>query len=175
MLEIGKMNPDSINVGRNDDSKAAWKATCCVSANVEITSPVPSAPTMNSDNASRSENQFPRMGNWNRTIAASTISAADASEIRKYGMVLPTTNENVSIGAIRTCSIVPTSFSRTIEMAVEMTAVIIRMYAISPGTRNSVLRSSGLYQMRGSTDTGGAALTAPGANDAPALRMMFVA
>ena len=32
-------------------------------------------------------------------------------------------NENVSIGAIRTCSIVPFSFSRTIESAVEITAV----------------------------------------------------
>ena len=55
------------------------------------------------------------------------ISAADASEMKKYGMLLPTTNENVSIGAIRTCSIVPLSFSRTIESAVEITAVIIRM------------------------------------------------
>ena len=31
----------------------------------------------------------------------------------------------MSIGAIRTCSMVPTSFSRTIDSAVEMTAVII--------------------------------------------------
>ena len=36
-------------------------------------------------------------------------------------------NEKVSIGAIRTCSIVPDSFSRTIESAVEVTAVIIAM------------------------------------------------
>ena len=31
------------------------------------------------------------------------------------------------IGAIRTCSIVPRSFSRTIESAVEMMAVIVAM------------------------------------------------
>ena len=55
------------------------------------------------------------------------MSAAEASEITKYGIVLPTTNENVSIGAIRTCSIVPLSFSRTIDSAVETTAVIIAM------------------------------------------------
>ena len=36
-------------------------------------------------------------------------------------------NESVSIGAMRTCSIVPTSFSRTIDSAVEATAVIIAM------------------------------------------------
>ena len=42
-------------------------------------------------------------------------------------MVLPTTNGSVPIGAMRTCSIVPRSFSRTIESAVETTAVIIAM------------------------------------------------
>jgi hypothetical protein len=50
---------------------------------------------------------------------------------------------------------VPRSFSRTTDSAVDTTAVIIEMYAISPGTRNSVLRSCGLYQMRGSTLTRG--------------------
>src|SRR5688572_31002701 len=59
-------------------------------------------------------------------------------------------NAGVEIGAIRICSIVPFSFSRTMESAVETTAVIIEMYAMRPGTRKSVLRSSGLYQMRGS-------------------------
>ena len=52
---------------------------------------------------------------------------------------------------------VPRSFSRTIESAVDTTAVIIVIYAIKPGTRNSVLRSSGLYQMRSSTERSGAA------------------
>ena len=55
------------------------------------------------------------------------MSAADPSEMMKYGMVLPMMNENVPIGAICTCSIVPTSFSRTIESAVEATAVIMAM------------------------------------------------
>ena len=36
-------------------------------------------------------------------------------------------NENVPIGAILTCSIVPNSFSRTIDSAVEATAVIMPM------------------------------------------------
>ena len=34
--------------------------------------------------------QLPRIGRPNSTIAASTISAAEASEITKYGIVLPT-------------------------------------------------------------------------------------
>ena len=52
---------------------------------------------------------------------------ADTSEMTKYGTVLPTTKEAASSGAIRTCSIVPRSFSRTIDSAVETTAVIIAM------------------------------------------------
>ena len=52
---------------------------------------------------------------------------ADTSDTTKYGIVLPTTNEAASSGAIRTCSIVPRSFSRTIDSAVETTAVIIAM------------------------------------------------
>ena len=67
---------------------------------------------------------------------------------------MPITKLVEPIGAMRTCSIVPRSFSRTTDSAVEMTAVIIAMYAMSPGTRNSVLRSSGLYQTRGSTEIG---------------------
>ena len=121
------MKPDSMIVGSSEISSAIWNATCCVSATVEISSPVPSAPTRNSDSASSSASQLPRIGRPNSTIDARMISAAEASEIRKYGMVLPTTNENVPIGAIRTCSIVPISFSRTIDSAVEATAVIIAM------------------------------------------------
>ena len=49
---------------------------------------------------------------------------------------------------------VPRSFSRTTDSAVETTAVIIAMNAMSPGTRKSVLRSCGLYQMRGSSVSG---------------------
>ena len=108
-------------------SSASWNATCCVSDAVEISSPVASAPIRNSDSATSSAIQEPRIGRPKSTIDARTMSAADAREIRKYGIVLPTTNENVSIGAIRTCSIVPISFSRTIESAVEATAVIIAM------------------------------------------------
>ena len=55
----------------------------------------------------------------------------------RYGSVLPTTNASVEMGAIRTCSIVPRSFSRTIDSAVEITAVIIEMNAMRPGTRKT--------------------------------------
>ena len=55
------------------------------------------------------------------------MSAADPSEMMKYGIVLPATKEKALSGAMRTCSIVPRSFSRTTDSAVDTTAVIIEM------------------------------------------------
>ncbi len=52
---------------------------------------------------------------------------AATNEITKYGRLLPTMNGSVPIGAMRTCSTVPRSFSRTTDSAVETTAVIIAM------------------------------------------------
>ena len=45
----------------------------------------------------------------------------------KCGSALPAMNGKVPIGAIRTCSIVPLSFSRTIDSDVEVTAISIVM------------------------------------------------
>src|SRR5439155_26632621 len=95
-----------------------------------------------------------RVGRSNNAIETTTMPRAEVSETTKYGMVLPRTNEAASSGAMRTCSIVPRSFSRTTDSAVDRTAVSIEMYAIRPGTRNSALRSSGLYHTRGSTVSG---------------------
>ena len=61
------------------------------------------------------------------TIEAKSTPSAETIEMTKYGRLLPTMNGSVPIGAIRTCSIVPRSFSRTTDSAVETTAVIIAM------------------------------------------------
>ena len=62
-----------------------------------------------------------------KAYKARTIPIPDTREMAKYGTVLPRTNIEASIGAMRTCSIVPRSFSRTIDNAVEMAAEIIAM------------------------------------------------
>ena len=51
----------------------------------------------------------------------------EMSETTKYGAVFPRTYGTGPIGDIRTCSIVPASFSRTIDSAVETTAVSMAM------------------------------------------------
>ena len=55
------------------------------------------------------------------------IISADTNEIARYGSVLPMMYGSGPIGAIRTCSMVPRSFSRTTDSAVDTTAVIIAM------------------------------------------------
>ena len=77
--------------------------------------------------ASDSSSHEPRIGRSKSAIATRMISSAEANESTRYGIVLPTTYAAGLTGDIRTCSIVPRSFSRTTESAVEMTAVIIAM------------------------------------------------
>ena len=60
-------------------------------------------------------------------MATRMINSADVKDRTRYGRVLPAINAAGPTGAILTCSIVPRSFSRTMESAVEMTAVIIEM------------------------------------------------
>ncbi len=64
-------------------------------------------------------------------------------------------------GETRICSIVPRSSSRTMEKAVEVVRMTIRMKAMSPGTRNLALLSSGLYQTRTSVWSGRVRLPNP--------------
>jgi hypothetical protein len=133
MLAIGNTKPDNIIVGRNDASTASWNATCCESARVEIISPRPSAPARYNDRARISRIHEPFIGSPKSPIDASTIASDVASEMAKYGNVLPMMYSPVPSGAILTCSIVPRSFSRTTERDVEMTAEIMPMYAMRPG------------------------------------------
>src|SRR5262249_2951222 len=97
----------------------------------------------------------PFIGRPNNTIDARMIARDEDTAMQKYGSVFPMMYDVVPSGAMRTCSIVPRSFSRTTESEVDTTDDIMPMYAMSPGTRKSALRSSGLYQTRGSTLSAG--------------------
>ena len=158
MLAIGKMKPDRMNVGSSEISRPIRKASACESTSVDTSSPVPRAPTRKS--ATAAEQQQPgarapagRRAPWPRAM----MSNADEQRDDEVGdRLADDVRHGVEIGAMRTCSQVPRSFSRTIDSEVETTALIITMKPMRPGTRNSVLCSSGLYQMRGSTAMGGA-------------------
>ena len=77
--------------------------------------------------AAHSNNHEPRIGRSKSNMATKMMSSAEANDRIKYGIVLPITYVAGLTGDILTCSIVPRSFTRTIESAVEITAVIIEM------------------------------------------------
>src|SRR5438034_11158458 len=93
MLEMGKTNPESISVGRNDASSATWNATCCVSATLEMNRPRPSAPKRNNDIAATSSSQDPRIGMPKSAIETNTTPSDEARANAEYGSGLPTTDE----------------------------------------------------------------------------------
>ena len=65
--------------------------------------------------------------NTESAMADTITRTAESCDNTRYGRVLPMINAGVEIGDIRICSMVPCSFSRTIESAVETTAVIIEI------------------------------------------------
>jgi hypothetical protein len=112
MLMIGNTKPDNIIV--QNDATASWNATCCESARVEIISQDPALREIQRQGRI-SRIQEPFTGSPKSPIDASTIATDVASEMAIYGSVLVVILPPVPSGAIRTCSIVPRSFSRTTE------------------------------------------------------------
>ena len=64
---------------------------------------------------------------------------------------MPRISSSGRIGVTMSCSIVPISFSRTIESAVSMVVRICRMNPMSAGTMKFAETMSGLYHTRGLT------------------------
>ena len=75
--------------------------------------------------------------------------------IKAYGRSLPTISSHRASGVTFNCSSVPTSFSRTIAMALRLVVTTSSSSATIPGIMKSRLSSRGLNQTRISTDTGG--------------------
>ena len=92
MLLMGKMNPDSISVGRNDVRSAIWNATCCESAIVEIRSA--EGQRAHQEERHAADAAQPRAAH--RQVEEQHRHGRrrpcdEASEITKYGAVLPST------------------------------------------------------------------------------------
>ncbi len=81
--EIGKMKPDSRRVGSIDDRRPSWKATCWVSARVEMNTPQPSPPARKRTVTAASQPISPRTGTSKSAQArASEVAAATVATRR---------------------------------------------------------------------------------------------
>ena len=151
MLLIGKMNPDSMIVGRNEISSASWNASCWVSATVEISSPV--AERADQEQRERDEQRQPVAAH--RQAEQEHRRADDERRRRER-------DEEVRK---RLADDERQRVDRRHAHLLHRAGLLLaddrqrgrgdsrdhRDVGDQPGTRNSVLRSSGLYQMRGST------------------------
>ena len=83
------------------------------------------------------------------------IRNAIKKEITEYGITFPNMSSIGETGETFICSIVPSSFSLTIDMAVITTERVIKMEATRPGINPSLVFRSGLNQNIGSKSIGG--------------------
>ena len=128
MLAIGKMNPDSISVGRNDASMRHLKRHLLRVGDGRDEQPEPER--ADQENDSENEQQQPRAAHRQPEQHHRRQDDHDRRpqrDDRSTESSCRRRTASVLSGAIRTCSIVPRSFSRTIDSAVETTAVIIAM------------------------------------------------
>ena len=138
MLAIGKMKPDSISVGRNDDEQRQLKRDLLRVGDARDQQAEPER--ADQEQRQRDEQQQPRPAHRQaeqRHRDEDDRRAPRPARSRSTGSSCRARTRAASSGAIRTCSIVPRSFSRTIDSAVETTARDhrrCRRSARAPGT-----------------------------------------
>ncbi len=129
MLAIGKMNPDSMNVGRNAIEHRRLKRDLLRVGDRRHEQPG----AERADQEQRHDHGERQPVAAHRQVEQDAIAATMTSmrrRLREHEVRQRLADDErraSEIGAIRICSIVPRSFSRTIDSAVETTAVIIAM------------------------------------------------
>src|SRR5690606_1503085 len=110
----------------------------------EISIPSDKQVIINSALASYNNSKDPATESPNTNLLNSKMLVTLISDNNKYGIALVTTIISGCTGETSKTSIVPRSFSRTIDTAVIITQTSIRMSAITPGTKLCTLFSCGL-------------------------------
>ena len=144
ILEIGKIKPDNKIVGSIKPNKDSINAVCCVSETVEINTPKLSAVMMNSRLSSNRSMILPLTGTWKMMYAINRINAALNMDKIINGTNLPMMMITGFKGETYNISIVPSSFSRVMDMDDNIAETNMRIMVITPGTNIDTLLSSGL-------------------------------
>ena len=134
MLRIGNVNPDSMNAGWMKKN-ASIIACCCVRLIVDRNSPAPSVLSRNNAAVKARNRALPRNGTWNSSSASAVTSTESAKPTSANGIVFPSISSIGRMGVTMICSIVPISFSRTIDSAVRISVTIMMMFTSTPGTK----------------------------------------
>jgi hypothetical protein len=148
MASNGNMNPDSRMLGSRKKNDICI-ACCWVRASVEKNSPSARLAAMNRNGERVQQASAPRIGDAEDDPARQQddrhlhVADGDVGQDLAHHQLQAADGETIS------CSSVPRSRSRAMAIAVSMTMVMVRITPTSPGTTNTAVRSSGLYQVFG--------------------------
>ena len=135
MLSHGNMMPDSIMVGIVSPIPHSSIAVCCVLEMTDTSSPSPSdEPTKTSDTRDSSV-RLPWIGTPMTKWARSRTLTKLTTDRARYGIILERIIQNGLTGDTRSSSSVPVSFSFTMDTAVIIEQISIRIKPMTPGTK----------------------------------------
>ena len=92
MFRIGNTNPERMKVGSMVAITASIKATCCVPATVEMSSPIPSDPMRKTRVTMKSHRKLPLTATSKRRYPATSMMTVESRAMSVYGTVLPRIN-----------------------------------------------------------------------------------
>jgi hypothetical protein len=136
--------PDSSITGIINAIPEMSMAATCVSEMVEMSSPKHSDTKIKMIETSVSEKMLPATGTWSTNTESTNIVTRLMNESTKYGTAFAMMIFNGFIGDTSSTSMVPVSFSLTIEMEVIMAHININIMPITPGTKLKELFMLGL-------------------------------
>src|ERR1035437_7464707 len=144
IFSIGNMYPLNNIVGNIIPIKEINIADCCEEVTVEINNPKESAVIINNVLSKTRSKILPLIGRSSAYTLSKSMAVRLTSERNKYGIAFEMITIKGFIGDTNNISIVPISFSRTIETEVIITQTSNNTMAMTPGTKLGEPLRSGL-------------------------------
>ena len=137
--------PESITTGISSTMAERSRATSCVCATLDISSPNESASSMYITLTMTIQNSEPASGTPSTKRAISSMVTRMAKASNRYGTALAMITISGRTGDTSSTSIVPRSFSRTMLIEVIMAQISISNMPMMAGTKLYAERIWGLY------------------------------
>ncbi len=134
MFWIGNAKPESSIWGRMKTNAVSIIACCWVCAMVEMKRPRPSVQSMNGNVSASSVKNEPWSGTRNRKRTTGSAVSTSTRPTSANGISLPTIRCPGVRGVTRSCSIVPSSVSRTSAIAVSIIVITMMIIESVAGT-----------------------------------------
>ena len=148
IFSIGNINPLRIMVGSIVTPRDINMAVCWVFELIEINNPNANDVKINRRLSAYKSKILPFTGRCNSSQLNNKMDVTFISETITYGTNLEKITINGWKGETNNTSMVPSSFSRTIEMDVIITQISHMIMDIIPGIKTNSPFISGLYNMR---------------------------